>query len=97
MASNFEKRKNKKEPTPELSQTEPVGVVAGYIAPSPFTQSGLDVFTRDGGRTYEVAEIFYNPETNEAKVVETFTISRLVALSYKPQKDALRILKKRKI
>lgn len=61
-----------------------------------YTQSGFDIFSSDGGKTYQVAEIAYNPETGEAKLVNTFDISRLIALQYTNQKNALNSLKTRK-
>lgn len=66
------------------------------IAEPVYNQQGFDIFTRDGGKTYEVAEISYNAETLQAEVVNIFTISRLVALSYRNQKTALQTLKKGK-
>jgi hypothetical protein len=65
--------------------------------PAEYTQSGFDVYTSDGGRSYHVAELTYNPETGEAKVVEIFDISRLVALQYANQKTALNSLKRKAV
>lgn len=61
-----------------------------------YTQSGYDVFSPDGGRTYKVVELEYNPETGDAKVTGTSAISRLIALKYDAQKVALGILKRGK-
>lgn len=61
-----------------------------------YTQVGMDVYTADGGRSYNVAEIEYNPDSKEARVKEVFSISRLVALSYAEQKTALKTLKRKK-
>lgn len=61
-----------------------------------YTQTGYDVYTEDGGRTYKVAELKYNPQTGEAVFVGDGDISRLVALKYFNQKTALGILKTNK-
>lgn len=95
MPSQFEKRKAK---TPE-KVAEEIQEKRSEIrakAEPVFTQSGMDIFTPNGGKTYHVAELAYNPETGEAKVVGVFDISRLVALSYANQKTALNTLKQRK-
>lgn len=65
------------------SETEPV-----------YTQMGYDIYSPDGGRHYKVAKLEYNPETGEARVIETKDISRLIALKYDQQKTALGILKR---
>lgn len=97
--SNFEKRKVK---TPEavineITKKRDAIREKGVEVDEPvYTQSGYDVYTLDGGRNYGVAEISYNPETGAAKVNNTFTISRLVALKYANTKQALGILKKGK-
>lgn len=94
MTSQFEKRKAKsaaevaKEITDRRDNAEANMPV--------YTQSAYDVYTPDGGKTYEVAEISYNPESGEAKVVNTFSITRLIALNYATQKQALGILKKQR-
>lgn len=73
------------EENPTLDVSTPLHVKVGY-----------DIYSLDGGGSYSVAEIQYNPETGEAKVLDTFEISRLIALSYYNQKTALGILKKQK-
>lgn len=95
MATQYEKRKKVREEleakladqTPEIKETKEV---------VRFTQSAFDIFSPDGGKTYQVAEIAYNPETGEAKITNTFDISRLIALQYTNQKNALNSLKTRK-
>lgn len=72
------------ETVPEaLNETAPV-----------YTQMGYDIYSPDGGRHYKVAKLEYNPETGEARVIETKDISRLIALKYDQQKTALGILKR---
>jgi len=103
MSSQFEKRKAKSTETvtkeiedrrAEIrSRAEPE--VTPVVEPV-YTQTGLDIYTTDGGKTYGVAQISYNPETGDAKVVETFGITRLVALTYAQQKLSLGSLKKSK-
>lgn len=61
-----------------------------------YPHKAYDIFTSDGGKTYQVAEIEYNASTGHARVIETFNITRLVALSYANQKIALGTLKKGK-
>lgn len=100
MASQFEKRKAKSivdivksvVSAEGESVPDPVEVSAEASAPV-YTQTGYDVYSSDGGKTYHVAQIEYNPETGEAKVTGTSDISRLVALKYANQKVALGILK----
>lgn len=96
MASQFEKRQKK---TPE-AVAEEIKEKRSEIrakAEPVYTQTGYDIFSPDGNRTYKVAEISYNPETKEAKVTEIFTITRLVALAYANQKTALKTLKRKGI
>lgn len=108
--SNFLKRKAKEAKTlveeivssPDLVQEEtPImeeyekNPILDVLAPLS-VKIGYDIYSLDGGGSYSVAEIQYNPETGEAKVLETFEISRLIALSYYNQKTALGILKKQK-
>lgn len=91
--SQYEKRRDKdivKEVEEKIAEIRSAPEVT-------FTQTGFDIYTPDGGRTYKVAEISYNPETGDAKVNEIFTISRLVALSYANQKTALSTLKRKAI
>lgn len=90
--SQFEKRKAKA--SEEVDAPE-IHIETASVAPN-YTQTGLDIFTLDGGGHYQVAEIKYNPETRQAEVVAIFDISRLVALSYSNQKSALSSLKKKK-
>lgn len=107
MASQFSKRKAKSvdEVSQEIqdkraglraSREAASSAASAPIAEPSYTQQGFDIFTSDGGKTYQVAEISYNPDTLQAEVVNTFTISRLVALSYGNQKTALQTLKKGK-
>lgn len=93
MSSQFEKRLKKAKPKGDTA----VAPVEKPTAKSEqvYTQTGMDVYTSDGGRTYGVAEIAYNPETGEAKVVDIFFISRLIALQYANQKGALNTLKQK--
>src|SRR5580698_6443291 len=102
MASQFQKRKAK---TPDAVSQEiqdkraeiRASRESTVAAPEPvYTQTGFDVFTDDGGKTYQVAEFSYNPVTLQAEVVNLFSISRLIALSYGNQKVALQTLKKGK-
>jgi hypothetical protein len=90
--SQFEKRKEKQEKPIEERVRELIDT------PEPettYNQVGYDVFTSDGGKTYGVAEIEYDPESGQARVKDVFTISRLVALKYANMKEALGILKKK--
>lgn len=61
-----------------------------------FTQKALDIYTPDGGRTHKVAEIAFNPETGEAKVIGTYDVTRIIALRHEQQKVALNTLKQKK-
>lgn len=80
-----------------MGMSEPAPEVDGIAQFDKFyTQHAYDIFTSDGGKTYHVAEIHYNPQTGHALVGEIFDISRLVALSYANQKTALGTLKKGK-
>lgn len=95
MPSQFSKRKNK---TPEavIEEIQEKRSELRAKAEPTYTQTGMDIFTPNGGKTYHVAELAYNPETGEAKILGIFDISRLVALSYANQKNALNTLKQRK-
>lgn len=101
--SQFLKRKLKSqekdalvpENQPDQVESQPAAEQEG---PEPvYQQTALDIYTPDGGKTYEVAEISYNPTTKEAKVTATFSISRLVALTAANQKTALNTLKRKLI
>ncbi len=95
MSSQFEKRKAKLAVAADKDTAKQKEDVRAEAAGEPvYTQSGYDVFTSDGGRTYGVAEIAYNPATGDAKVNGIFSITRLVALKYANTKQALGILKK---
>lgn len=99
MSENQFKKRQKKiaavvEEAKANSEELAVPVKAAEI--SGYTHVGTDIYSLDGGRTFGVAEIEYNPVTMLARVKETFNISRLVALSYQPQKTALNTLKKSK-
>ena len=93
MTSQYKKRKQKE--SAGVSEVQETPLVVEETAPV-YTQTGYDIFSPDGGKNYEVAELSYNPTTGEAKVINTFKISRLVALSYANQKVALQTLKKGK-
>ncbi len=110
MSSQFFKRKVKAaatkppvEPTSEMqeiTQMPEASVVQETpktLAEIVYSQKGLDIFTSDGGKTYQVAEIAYDPETMQAAVLNIFSISRLIALSYFNQKTALETLKRKAI
>jgi hypothetical protein len=90
--NQYEKRKAKsvdtlvKEATTVAPVTQPV-----------YDQMAMDIYTDDGGRSYKVAEISYNPVTKQAEVKELFSITRLVALQYANTKTALGTLKKKAI
>ena len=90
--NQYEKRKAKSVETLVKEAT----TVAPVTAPV-YDQKALDVYTLDGGRTYNVAQISYNSKTGESIVTDTFSISRLVALKYATMKEALSILQRRKI
>jgi hypothetical protein len=94
MASQFEKRKAKA--SVDSAPTVEQQVETETTAPI-YTQIGLDVYSPDGGRNYEVAEISYNHETRQAEVKEVYKISRLVALQYANTKTALNTLKRKLI
>lgn len=96
MPSQYEKRKAK---TPEKvveEIQERRSEIRAQGEPT-YTQSGLDIYSPDGGKTYEIAEISYNPETKDAKVTTIYSISRLVALTGLNQKTALNTLKRKLI
>ena len=90
--SQYEKRRDK-----DIVQEVQEKIAEIRATPTAYTQSAFDIYTPDGGRTYKVAEISYNPDTGEAKVSEIFNITRLVALSYANQKTALSTLKRKAI
>lgn len=108
MASQFEKRKSKstesvaqeiisKRSEKRASVDEPdMPIVVSEPEAPVYNQTGFDIFSSDNGKTYGVAEIEYNPETGRARVKDTFSITRLIALSYGNQKVALQTLKKGK-
>lgn len=106
MPSNFEKRraKSKEDVAKEIQErreqirlkAENPSPVVTEAAKPVYTQEGYDVYSPDGGKTYHVAEISYNPETGQAEVTNIFDISRLIALTYANQKIALGTLKKGK-
>lgn len=95
MPSQYTKRRNKDLVEEVQEKIEELRTEAEK--PKEYNQSGFDIFTTDGGRSYHVAELAYNPETGEAKVNGIFDISRLVALQYKNQKDALNTLKRKAV
>ncbi len=88
MASNFKKRLSKEVAVPEVVVPKSEEVV--------LPQTGYDIYSLDGGGSYNIAEIQYDPTTSLAKVVQTYEVSRMIALSYAGQKTALSILKKQK-
>lgn len=97
-AADLLKKQTEAKPTEEAAEA-PITTTELYdLAPvkeeKVFPQTALDIFTGDGGRTYYGAQIKYDPDTGEAKVVETFTISRQVALAFTQQKTGLYTLKK---
>ena len=97
MSSQFEKRQLKKAEAVKAQIEAKREDIRAKAANEPvYTQTGLDIYTPDGGKTYGVAEISYNPETGDAKVTNTFSITRIVALTYLNQKIALNTLKKGK-
>ena len=104
MSSQYEKRKQKvvaeletkrSEIRTKGDQTEVDPVKKAAAVEQTFEYSGFDIFSPDGGRTYKVAELEYSPSTGEARVKNTFDITRLVALTYTNQKHALNSLKTR--
>lgn len=97
MSSQFEKRKAKS--SSDLVKEVETRIEELKQAPaSPvYTQTGLDIFSNDGGKTHGVAEISYNPVTKEATVIAIYQISRLVALTALNQKTALNTLKRKLI
>jgi hypothetical protein len=95
MPSNYVKRRSKDLVEEVQEKIEELRTEAAK--PAEYTQTGMDVYTDDGGRTYHVAEISYNPTTNDAKVIGVFDISRLIALQYFNQKNALNSLKRKAV
>lgn len=102
MSSQFEKRKAKsteeisREIQDKRSEIRASREMPPVVMDTPvYTQTGLDIYTPDGGRTYKIAEILYNPETMQAEVKEIFNITRLVALQYANTKTGLGTLKKK--
>lgn len=97
MATQFEKRKAKSavDVAKEI-ESKRDDIRAQSLEEPVYTSTALDIYTNDGGKTFGVAEISYNPETGVAKVINTFNISRIIALSYANQKMALGTLKKKK-
>ena len=97
MSTNFERRKAKvTEAVSKAVEAKKETVRAEAAGEPSYDQSAYDVFTADGGKSFGVAEIAYNPATGEATVKDTFSISRLIALQYANQKTALGILKQKK-
>lgn len=95
MTTNYEKRKSKDiESVKEEIVAKREQIRTDAEPTYPF--SGYDIYTPNGGGTYLVAEIEFNPETKQARVKEIFEVSRLIALSYVAQKNGLRVLKKTK-
>jgi hypothetical protein len=96
LASNFEKRQ-KKSPEIVAAEIQEKRSELRSKAEATYSQTALDIYSSDGGKNYEVAEIAFNPETGEAKVVATYSVSRLVALTGINQKTALNTLKRKLI
>jgi hypothetical protein len=94
--SQFEKRKNKL-PSELVKQVEEKIVELRSAPELTYPETALDIYLSNDGKTYEVAEIAYNPETKDAKIINTFSISRLVALTAMNQKVALNTLKRKLI
>jgi hypothetical protein len=95
MSTNFEKRKAKDAETVKAEIAQKREDIRAKAANEPvYTQKGYDVFSGDGGRTFRVVELEYNPESGHARVLGTSAITRLIALKYDAQKTALGILKK---
>jgi len=95
MATQYEKRKAKVAQEIEEKRAE-IRETAHKEAEPNYTNTGYDVFSPDGGRTFKVVEFLYNPDTGHAKVGDFFEVSRLIALSYETKKTALGILKKKR-
>lgn len=99
MASNYEKRRTRTTEAVRAEIEAKRSEIREGKAPEPapqYTNTGYDVYTMDGGRTYKVAEFSYNPATSQATVIDTFNISRVIALAYENKKTALGILKKKR-
>lgn len=96
MPTQFEKRKTKSiEDVAKEIESKRDDIRAQALEAPVYDQVGFDVFTPDGGKTYKVAELAYNPVTNQAQVIGVYSITRLVALQYKNTKNALSMLKKK--
>ena len=91
--SQYEKRRDK-----DIVQEVQEKIAEIRAAPEPtYPETALDIYLSADGKTYEVAEIAYNPVTKDAKIINTFSISRLVALTAMNQKVALNTLKRKLI
>lgn len=86
MASQFERRKKKL----EAGTTEHVEAVKPSAAPETYT--AYDLFTQDGGRTFQVIILEYDVATQEAKILGTKSISRKIGLQFQNQKKSLKTL-----
>ena len=99
--NQFEKRKAKSTEEVVKEITEKRAAIRSTEkdkAPEPlYDQMAYDIYTDDGGKSYKVAEINYNPQTKQAEVKELFSITRLVALQYANTKTALGTLKRKAI
>src|SRR5271165_6256828 len=94
--SQYEKRKAKNADTVKAEiEAKREDIRADGLREPVYTNTGYDVYTPDGGKSHKVVEFAYNPKTGEAKVADVFDISRIIALSYENQKQALGILKKK--
>lgn len=95
MSTQYEKRKAKTiEAVAKEIENKRDDIRAQALEAPVYDQVGYDVYTPDGGKTYKVAEIAYNPVTKQATIVGVYSITRLVALQYKNTKNALSMLKK---
>lgn len=59
-------------------------------------RTAYDIITTDGGRSYQIISISYNPATKDAIVSEIKAVTRQVGLQHNNQKRALETLAKLK-
>lgn len=84
------------EVTPEVTlETQHTEGTIFVSPPVDYNQRAFDVMTPDGGRSYYVVEVDYNPVTLQAVVVSQTPITRLIGLQHANTKMALSMLKKK--
>lgn len=100
MSSMYSKRKSKEKVVESVVQmTNPIIDHPKDETASKKTSieyTGYDIFSPDSGGHFFIAELKYDPSTGEARVTDTYEVSRLIGLQFAGQKTALGIIKKTK-